>query len=240
MQWAAYGVKYRRSTDFIFPGTLLIHGQRIQIKFPNATSREFLYEFDQICLQDCYRLTELKNKLKNIQNIVDVGANQGIFAIAARRHFPTASISCYEPNINLKTILDHNASALNVRTYYEAVTKEDCKVELHFGETDLHTVSKQADDGTVSGTSLETVITRAQPKIDILKLDCEGAEWELLEDTESWQKINAVTMEYHLWAKPNSSYEELSARFEELGFYIIYHKALSNTFGLLTAVRKRS
>jgi len=82
------------------------------------------------------------------------------------------------------------------------------------------------------------VIERLGGKIDILKIDCEGAEWELFEDAASWQKVNSVTMEYHLWARPGSSVEDVKEKFNELGFRVISHSPISDKFGLITTIRK--
>jgi hypothetical protein len=68
-------------------------------------------------------------------------------------------------------------------------------------------------------------------------MDCEGGEWELLEDKEAWKHIRAFTMEYHLWARPGSSWSSVVATMEDMGFTIINHSPLSDTFGLLTGVR---
>ena len=74
----------------------------------------------------------------------------------------------------------------------------------------------------------------------MLKLDCEGGEWSLFEDVESWKRIEALTMEYHLWAKPGSTLDDLRHKLSELGFEILAVTAAEDgTFGMLRA-RNRS
>lgn len=111
-------------------------------------------------------------------------------------------------------------------------------MELTFGETDLHTTAKASPQGTTRGTAFRKVLELAGGHIDILKLDCEGGEWELFEDTATWKGVRSVTMEYHLWAKPGSTDKDVRDILERLGFGIVFHNPLSHRFGLITAIKK--
>lgn len=179
-------------------------------------------------------MRKYNNKIKTI---VDIGANQSLFIIAARRAFPGAKIFGYEPNKELESILTPNAKQLKAQIYYEAVTKEDCMVQLEFGQSDLNTISRPSAVGEITGTSLRKVIERAGGKIDLIKMDCEGGEWDLFEDEASWQNINALTMEYHLWAKEGSTFNDVASILRKLNFKIIFHEPSTESFGIVTAVK---
>ena len=58
-----------------------------------------------------------------INNILDVGANIGLFSVAAKIHFPQACIHAYEPNLDVKKYLDHQASTFGFKAIYEAIGK---------------------------------------------------------------------------------------------------------------------
>ena len=234
---ASFGIYYLKDSGLQLPDVLKVNGRSIPLRFIDRKSSGFLYEFTEICLNDCYHLNILFKEIAEIKTIIDIGANQGLFTLAARSKFPNAAINCYEPNRELQPVLDFNAQQLQSTIFYEAVTKEPCKVLLEFGETYLHTQSKHSQDGNITGTALKEVIKRAGGRIDILKLDCEGAEWELFEDTASWACIRAVTMEYHLWAKEGATHSSIKAILEALNFKVIVQDPLSATFGLITAVR---
>lgn len=234
----AYGIFYWRDAGFNIPAKLNINGAAKKVRFIDANAPEFIYEFNEICLFDCYHLKQLKKVLNKADEIVDIGANQGLFAIAARKNFPTSAITCYEPNHHLKTFLDHNAAQLNATVYYEAVAGRDCRLKLNFGSSDLHTRTVHTEEGEVTGTAFRKIIERAGGTIDILKMDCEGVEWELLADKESWMNIRSVAMEYHLWAREDSTVTELARIIEDLGFTIIHRADLDGQFGILIAVRK--
>ena len=233
----SYGITYWRESNFKISKVLRVNGKKREIKFLDSSDPSFVYEFTEICLNDCYHLTDLGKHIGEINTIVDIGANQGLFILAARQHFKNALIQCYEPNKGLETVLGYNAASLHAQVFYEAVTRDDCKVDLHFTDSDLHTTAAPAQGGLFIGTSFEKVIERSGGQIDILKLDCEGGEWDILKDTQSWNKIRSVTMEYHLWANRGKTVWDIQNQLNELGFRIIFDNRISDDFGLLAAIR---
>ena len=141
-----YGMLYFRNTDFKIPNSLLINGSRKELELKGMNENEFI----SICINDCYHLNALKRHLKTVDSIVDIGAKQGMFLIAARQHFPKARITGYEPNTQLQDVLNYNANQLDCNVFYEAVMKNDCKVSLNFQESDLATTVSESDTGSVS------------------------------------------------------------------------------------------
>jgi FkbM family methyltransferase len=234
---AQYGIFYFRDANLIMQEKLRINGKSNKFNFTDTSNAELAYEFNEICINDCYHLTELKKNLSNVRVIVDIGANQGLFAIAARQLFAHASITCYEPNQMLEPVLSQNAGLLHAKVFYEAVCQTDCKLTLKLGKSDLHTQIQHSPNGHITGTSFSKLVQRAGGRIDILKMDCEGAEWELFEESSTWEKIRSVTLEYHLWANKNKSAEDVIAILQNFGFTLISDKRLTVEFGLMTAVR---
>jgi hypothetical protein len=90
---------------------------------------------------------------------------------------------------------------------------------------------KQKD---VRQVSLATVIERIGGEIDVAKIDCEGAEWDMFSDKLAWEKIKSVRMEYHLWGQ--HKYSELTHTLSSLGFTIDHHSS-SGEFGTVWARR---
>lgn len=240
MRWRAhqYGIHYLSSSGFHIPKQLKVGGAKKPFEFDASSGPEFMYEFREICINDCYQLHTLKKIMPEVKTIVDIGANQGLFTLAARQFFAKARIECYEPNGQLKDRLSHNAQMLGAQVYYEAATQTDCRMELEFDGSDLHTQAKTQQEGSVQGRAFKKIIERAGGSIDILKMDCEGGEWGLLEDRESWSFVNAITMEYHLWAKPGSKVETIIEILTGFGFEILHHQGIDEKFGLMTAIRK--
>src|SRR5690348_12078136 len=138
-----YGMFYWRNIDYKIADVLRINGKLTPLKVEGMN----INEFTGICINDGYHLRYLKKKLGTVNSIVDVGANSGMFTIAARQFFPEAGIHCYEPNPYLAETLSFNAKQLNAVPYMEAVMKEDCHVNLNFTESDLATTASKNEEG---------------------------------------------------------------------------------------------
>lgn len=92
--------------------------------------------------------------------------------------------------------------------------------------------------GKIKKTAFATIVERMGGSVDLLKLDCEGAEWELLECREVWGKIHRLTMEYHLSAKPDMDALGLVRIVKDLGFRITgLEEAPELKWGVLQAVK---
>jgi hypothetical protein len=69
--------------------------------------------------------------------------------------------------------------------------------------------------------------------VDLLKLDCEGAEWSILTDTESLAAVRSLVMEYDL----RHTEVELVSIVRTLGFRVLRQTLTDPTWGLLRATR---
>ena len=96
--------------------------------FPNNST--YIELFRDIILDDEYMLSLIKNE--NIINIVDVGANLGMFSIAAKIAFENAKIHSYEPNPNNIPVLEKHGKEFNFKIYEEALGFEAGRGELIF------------------------------------------------------------------------------------------------------------
>jgi FkbM family methyltransferase len=229
----SWGLFYGRSAEINIPKKILIGFSRKDINFVNRSDPRFRYEFIDICINDAYKLNSLSKG--EIKTIVDIGANQGIFSLAARKVFSKAKIHAYEPNVMLSSVLSFNCKQVSAVCFYEAVTAQDCKVILQLSESDLETKVEQTEAGNVVGSSLKKVIDRAGGKIDLLKMDCEGGEWDLLQLKNEWRSIKYITMEYHLWHGKGYKIEELTSNLKNLGFNILSIKPVTSEYGMLLA-----
>jgi FkbM family methyltransferase len=152
-----------------------------------------------------------------VRTVLDIGANIGLFAIAARHHFPVSTIHCYEPNPVLEKHLARHCSAIDARYHREAVGFKAAMVSLQLGHGSLHSVTEQRSDSTISQIAFADAVNK-MGVVDVLKLDCEGAEWDIFSDPSPWTKVRNLCMEYHLWAKPNSTTQSVERALRNLGF----------------------
>ena len=226
-RWARLGVFYLKSPKI---DRLQVGEHSVRLLLPETERSVQEHEFHRIAIEDCYRLAKIS---RPVRTVLDVGANIGLFAIAARHHFPEAAIHCYEPNPALASFILPHCKAVNATYYAEAIGAKSGSVSLNSRGNSLHSTISSV--GFIRQTAFCDATARLG-EIDLLKLDCEGAEWDLFSVTEPWQQVRHLTMEYHLWANPGATVETLFAKLEALGFHRINIEP-KNSFGLAFACK---
>jgi FkbM family methyltransferase len=143
--------------------------------------------------------------------VVDIGAGIGDFSIYAAFGRPDAKVYAFEPYPGSFLLLNENLeqnTIENVFPFQQAVWGNageltlDLSVgePLQFSSREVVVESGKARQIKVNAVTLADVLTEhALDSVDLLKLDCEGAEYEILmnapEDTLA--KIQRIVMEYH-------------------------------------------
>ncbi|MGA3186194.1 MAG: FkbM family methyltransferase [Bryobacteraceae bacterium] len=169
---------------------------------------------------------------------MDIGANIGLFTLAARRQFVNAEIHCYEPNPSVLDHLRSHCASVGAHLNEAAVGKTNGEVSLEISDNSLHTVTKVSTKGGVRLESFSSVIAGIG-NVDLLKLDCEGAEWDIFQCEDAWKAVRSLTMEYHLWAKPESTTDDLQQQLLGLGFsQIEFEPSPSGPWGFAFAHRR--
>jgi FkbM family methyltransferase len=181
---------------FKMPGSVRVAGRQVRLRYPREEGVEA--DFISCFLRNAYGLG---HKLGEVRTIVDVGANLGFFALAARDYYPNAVIHAYEPNPRIQPELRENTAGLNIEIFAEAVGDKDGYVSLiDAGPSDqARTRESQSPAGGITQAGLQTVIDRIGGTIDLLKLDCEGAEWKILEWNGRWNSVRNIRLEYHFF-----------------------------------------
>ena len=169
-----------------------------------------------IAEQDSYRLAELATPGGVA---VDVGAHIGVFSRAFKKRHPAArvvAVECCPENITaLRRNVGDFASIVPAALTYEREVALLNAVYPGCVSTGGSTVISreelnaiQASQGlapgywldgrTLATVTLEQVMAEQQlDHIDVLKLDCEGSEFSILENTSSLDCIGAIVGEYH-------------------------------------------
>ena len=225
------GVPYYRTSSFNLPQAIDLDGNSISLDYPDE--KGIFIDFLSIFLDDDYGLTKFrKNK---ISKIIDVGANVGFFSLASRFFFPDSEIRAYEPNLDLKNYLAHNFSQLNIELRTQAVGNKNGSVRLDLIGESNQTRVKESGTGSTEMVSLHSVVKEVGGKIDLLKMDCEGSEWDILENPESLKSVDNITLEYHLWAN-QKDHNYAKDLIKSHGFKIIKHLP-SSEFGIICGSR---
>jgi len=161
--------------------------------------------------------------------VVDVGAHIGAFSImaAGKAH----RVLSFEPEPNNFQMLKKNKELNHLEniSIFEMAVSGSCGYQeitvYSEGSTGSHSLyqgsAKGAGKKRVQTISLEEIIRKeALTRIDFLKLDCEGAEHDILKNIsfETASKIMGIAMETH-GVSPDS-FIDIPTRLGELGFEV--------------------
>jgi FkbM family methyltransferase len=139
--------------------------------------------------------------LAEATTIVDAGANVGASVAFFRSRRPEAIIHAYEPDPTTFAKLERNVSGLSgVILHRQAIADHD-------GVAVLYASANTWDSSLVRGTGapvavpcrrLRTALREAGlRRVDLLKLDIEGAEFDVLLDEEALDSTQALVAELH-------------------------------------------
>ena len=156
--------------------------------------------------------------------ILDLGGYCGYSAIAFSARFPGARIAAVEPHpANFEALTENvKRNNLQVTVFQAAAVVANGPVRLFLGGGMTHglTPTHHSTGGaiTVDGCSVQTILDRlGWDRIDLLKIDIEGAEELLFHAHQPWLgRVRTIIGEYHGFYQ----IRELRADLESLGFEV--------------------
>ncbi|MXV16345.1 FkbM family methyltransferase [Hufsiella ginkgonis] len=162
-----------------------------------------LYIYTEIFVDKCY---ELGMKLEEDGTIIDVGGNIGLFTLWMKQQYPDMTVYSFEP---FKQNYDQLVSNLllskvkHVNPIMRGVGGHTRIEKLYLNPKNLggHSIYKQDDNNEsvdIDIVSLDEVLAALGPKTcSLLKLDCEGAEYEIIKSmtAETAKKIKRIIFE---------------------------------------------
>lgn len=160
--------------------------------------------------------------------VIDCGANIGLSVLYFARYYPHAKIIAYEPdeqNIailkkNIEENFPHNE---NIELRQNAVWIEDTDISFFANGTESSSIVTDlgnAKSVTVKAVRLKSVLQQFTA-VDFLKIDIEGAEYEVVKDSASeLSRVNNMFLEYHGTADETYKLRELMDIVTEAGFCI--------------------
>lgn len=223
---------------------LAIGRSKYKVQYRDDTDESVIYEVLQA--QD-YKACE--EQIRKAAAIIDIGAHIGTFELFARTLNETAPIYCYEPLPDNYDVLKANIKENHLKNVFpsqQAVAGTVGQMQLHLSSNNhnnsLQTPYSSATETTlqVQTTTLERIFHKHRiPHCDLLKIDCEGAEYEIFENTptEIFAKIGAIFMEYH--EHFGRSHKELVTILGQHGFVVKNHhpSKYSKTLGTMLLAR---
>lgn len=162
-------------------------------------------QFFEAAIADVYRVSTAEADI-----IVDVGANLGAFSCLAAWTHSEARIYAFEPQSDQAAMLRHNLERnrlRNVVVTQAPVTADGREVILYHQSNDGASNIYRSGDGR--SVPLASVTLDSVPLADaesvLFKLDCEGAEGELIEwiaaALSQMPRKVSIACEYHPWCQ---------------------------------------
>jgi FkbM family methyltransferase len=180
----------------------------IRLRFRDGRRLVFRPDSDYVALGEVFIAETYKDCRKAIDPKVvwDVGGNIGSFPIWAARYFRRARFYSFEPCRETYELLKVNRDA-NPKIQWETFSfglADITKIATGFtpkgmyAETSIYAKDGLACDLLLRSTN-EVWQEHGKPFIDLLKIDCEGGEYEIFEgiSDEVLSNIGAIIMEYH-------------------------------------------
>jgi len=148
--------------------------------------------------------------IKDGSTVIDIGGNIGIFSIKAARYAKNVRVVAYEPVPGNFAVLEKNIAVNNVGGFVEArplaVAGRPGEIELYYEEsnTGQGSFAPHHEPDTkmikIKCTTLADIFKDERvERCDFLKIDCEGAEEDILYNApkELFSKITSMTIEWH-------------------------------------------
>ena len=182
--------------------------------------------------------------------ILDLGANIGVFAVYAASTARNVRVFAYEPMPDFFSLMKENIVINNLEScvscFNLAVAADVSDRQLFASGNGILFPTFIAPQGTdettqerVSCTTLANILdSNNLDIIDLLKMDTEGAEYEILSATPPayFKRIREIRMEYHNLDRERNV-NELKRFLSSQGFEITHEHANSPTNGNLWARR---
>jgi FkbM family methyltransferase len=164
---------------------------------------------DLMALTHVWLIEEYKRPNFEIQThdiVIDIGAHIGLFSLHASQNCTKGKIYSFEPNKeNFQLLLNNiESNALkNIQAFNLAVSNSNKPIKLYENndQSGHNIFSETSKFSQVNSITLKEIFEIN--KIDIcnfLKLDCEGAEYEILDNLplEYFKRIKKFVIEYHM------------------------------------------
>ena len=221
---------FRSRESRAFLGLALRHGdaarysprrvrfERFRFRVPDALS--FLWQCKEIFVEEAYHFQTTSPQ----PLIFDCGANVGTSCVYFKRRHPGARIRAFEADPHIATYLTENLAQNGIQGV-EVIAKA---VWVHNEGVDIG--QEGADGASVRGTGAKVRVPSVRlrdwlaavggdERIELLKMDIEGAETEVLKDCRhALARVQHLFLEYHAYLGQPQDLDEILAILRQNGF----------------------
>jgi len=194
-----------------------------QISFSNP--QEFLHALKEIFADKCYDQVLPKDAF-----IIDCGSNIGLSILYLKSIAPEANIIGFEPDkanydLLIKNIQQNKLE--NITIHQAAVWTSNTELSFEVTGSMGSAITLENKENTIKVKALRLKDFLIQ-KVDFLKIDIEGAEYEVMKDiADSLQYVNNLFVEYHGTYRQNNELLEILNTLHKNGFSFYIKEAAS-------------
>jgi FkbM family methyltransferase len=204
--------KYGSYERFISVNNLRFLNYKIDV--PDLPS--FIWQFKEIFVDEIYKFDASNSRITPL--IYDCGANIGMSVLYFKTMFPNAKIIAFEADPKICKYLRENLKKNginNVDVIEGAVWINNDEVEFNSEGVDGGSIYGKGNIKKVKSVRLKELLEK-EKEIDLLKIDIEGAEYEVLMDCrDSLRNVRNIFVEYHSWNNKEQKLGEILKVLEE-------------------------
>jgi FkbM family methyltransferase len=202
----------------------LVDGTRYTVRGPMD-----VWAIKETCLNRDYEAWQPR-QIQDGWTVIDIGGGLGDFAVHVGRRFPNARVLAFEPFSESYALLTGNITANGVRNVTavpNAVSSDGRPMVLQrTGDPLQHSTQDGAEkrpgsEQVKSVTLAEVLQTHQIARVDLLKIDCEGGEFDILLNMpdDVLARVDRISLEWHDNATTHT-HTELAARLRVAGFQV--------------------
>jgi FkbM family methyltransferase len=228
--------------------TVHVNGLKLQIE----TNEDF-FIINEIFVDNVYNIASSKSTI-----VIDVGMNIALTSLFfASKNF-VKKVYAFEPvletfNVGMGNIIRNNHVSDKITTYnYGLAAKTESKEVLfdysNKGKTSLfdnsnnYTLAKKKIYLKKASDEINKIIIQNNQSLDMfLKLDCEGSEFEIIDDLNTHsllQHFKVIVLEWHLIDGNEISISRLMEILNKNEFIIIQIGTLQKDIGLIYSIKR--
>jgi FkbM family methyltransferase len=234
-------IKKRKDTGYHKYSTLIPYSEYMELKNNSIKKQSslfgknikmtdsfwYLHSLNELFVEEVYKFKS--DKVKPV--IIDCGSNIGLSIIYFKRLFPGAKVIGFEPDNDIYNNAKYNLQQFGINDVdlqQKAVwINNDPLIFAKLGSLSGHFVEKEANN-TIR---IETVRLKdyLQEKVDFLKIDIEGPEFDIIKDCKhDLKNVENIFVEYHSFAKNSQMIGELLIFLKDAGFKLYLKEAWEN------------
>jgi FkbM family methyltransferase len=189
----------------------------------------YLFGLREIFIDHTYKF----NSSNESPLIIDCGSNIGLSVIYFKQMYPKSKVICFEPDNEIFEMLKYNVELFNFKNiefHKAAVWTTDGEISFASdGKVGGHISSIESEESNINKIKSFRLNNILNQKVDFLKIDIEGAEYELLKDCkDNLNLVENIFIEYHSFHETEQMLPELLQILKQAGFRVYIKEAWEN------------